>query len=514
MKKQNCILLIIIAIGVFLRLFGIWNFSFMHDELSVINRLHFDTFSELIDKGIIIDGHPAGIQVFLWFWIKLFGISELSLRFPFIVMGILCIPLMYILTKKWFNETAGLFTAAIVSVSQYTIIYSLIARPYIAGLFFVLLLLIVWTKMLLEGDFRWRNILFFGIFAATSAYIHHFSMLTAFLIALIGFLFTNKNNILKYLSACFLGLVLYMPHFPILLYQIGVGGLGFDGWLASPKPSFVCYYFKYLFHFSWITGLGIVFAFILSSKINKEQWMSNKVKIGIAILLFVTPFVIGYLYSSYVSPVLQFSSLIFSFPFLLLLAAAFIDSKRNIIKIISLFIVILVMVFSLISTREHYHFLDKQWYEKSISLSKKWMEKQGNDNVDCFLRMSKLSISYYERKKNISLHNHFHSGDEIDEFSFQKKIETLESNFLIAAGLSDVQLEIIKLYYPILLEYEPCFTSEIYVFGKVGTNIEGMLKSTRKNLFLILFRVLKMNFFQSKSVTYPSSLLHVLQRYY
>jgi len=39
-----------------------------------------------------------------------------------------------------------------------------------------------------------------------------------------------------------------------------------------------------------------------------------------------------------------------------------------------------------------------------------------------------------------------------------------------------MQLEIIKYYYPVLLEYIPCYTSEIYVFAKTGTSIAERLK--------------------------------------
>jgi len=120
MKKQIIILLFIIGLGTFLRLYGIWNFPLTHDELSVIGRLHFDTFSDLIEKSVKEYCHPAGIQVFLWLWIKIFGISEISLRMPFIMMGISCIPLMYLLTKKWFNATAALFTSGFMAVCQYT----------------------------------------------------------------------------------------------------------------------------------------------------------------------------------------------------------------------------------------------------------------------------------------------------------------------------------------------------------------------------------------------------------
>ena len=441
MKKQTIILLCIIGVGVFLRLYGIWSFSFTDDELSVIGRLHFDTFSELIAKGVKVEGHPAGIQVFLWLWTKIFGISEISLRLPFIMMGISCIPLMYILTKQWFNATAALFTAGFVAVSQYTIFYSLIARPYIAGLFFVLLLLIVWTRMVFEKDYRWKNIIMFGFFAVGCAYIHQFSMLTAFLIAGVGFFFINKQNILKYLLACLLAIILYVPHIPVLLYQISLGGIGGpDGWLAPPKPRFTLYYFEYLFHFSWIAASVTAIAVLISSKINKEQWNKNKIKTGIALLLFIAPFVIGYVYSLYVNPVIQYSVLIFSFPFLLLAAASFIDGNLNFKKIISLFFIMATMVYSLVITREHYKMLSLEWYEKSAAKTIELIKKHGEESVDCVLIMSRSSLAYYEKKNNFCINNTLYSRVYCDDFSFEQKIKKLQSNFLVTAGITDMQI--------------------------------------------------------------------------
>ena len=475
MKKHAIILLCIIALGIFLRLFGIWDFSFMDDELSAIGRLHFHTFSELIEQGVKPDGHPAGVQVFLWLWVKIFGISEISLRLPFILMGILCIPLMYVLTKKWFNATAALFTSGFIAVAQYTISYNLIARPYIAGLFFILLLLIVWTKMAFEQDYRWRNIILFGIFAAGCAYIHQFSMLTAFLIAIAGLFFLKKKTYLKYLLACLLAVALYAPHIPILLHQIGLGGIGgAEGWLDPPKPRWTLYYFQYLFHFSWITILVTAIGFIISSKINKTQWNSNKIKLVTALLLFITPFAIGYAYSLYVNPVLQYSVLIFSFPFLLLAAASFIDSTLNIKKIVALGLILATMTYSLVASRHHYQFLAFQWYEKSVVLTMDWKEKYGQENVDCILNMYPNFLAYYQNKYEVCLNNKF--GISHDDFLFMQTVEHLQGNYLVVVGLTDVQLEIVKHFYPVLMEYIPCFTSEIYGFAKTGTGIEGMEK--------------------------------------
>jgi len=484
MKKHTVILLIIIAIGIFLRLFGIWNFSFTHDELSVVGRLNFETFSDLMEKGVKTDCHPAGIQVFLWLWSKICGISEISLRLPFIIMGISCIPLMYVLTKKWFNATAGLFTSGVVAVSQYTIIYTSIARPYTAGLFFTLLLLIVWTNMVFEKDFRLKNIFLFGFFAAICAYIHQFSMLTAFLIAATGLFFVKREGFYKYIYACLIGVVLYAPHIPILLSQISMGTIeGPDGWLAPPTPRFTLYFLQYLFHFSWFAVLGSVIAIMLSSKINREIWNKNIIKMGVSLLLFFVPYAIGYLYSLYVFPVIQYSAFIFSFPFLLLSAASFIDSTINVRKYISLFLIAGVFIYSLVVTREHYKFLSLQWFEKSILKSMEWIDKQGEDNVDCLLDISANSLKYYEEKYGTSIPNKIEKHQRSDDFLFLQKIETLKGNFLVVAGLTDMQIEIVKHYYPVLLEYIPCANSEIYILAKTGTEIEGMQKINTEEYF-------------------------------
>jgi len=475
MRKNTIILLCIIGLGIFLRLFGIYDFSFMHDELSVIGRLHFATFSELMEKGVKPDPHPAGIQVFLWFWTKIFGISELSLRFPFILMGISCIPLMYVLTKKWFNATAALFTAGFMAVSQYTISYSVIARPYTAGLFFILILLIVWTKMVFEQDYRWKNVILFGLSAAICAYIHQFSMLTAFLIAVTGLFFMKKQNRLKYLVACLWAIALYVPHIPVILHQISAGEISAsDSWLGPPNPKFILYYIKYLFHFSWIAILATATGLIIASKINKELWNNHKIKIGLALLLFITPYVIGYAYSIYVFPVLQYSGLIFSFPFLLLAAASFIDSNLNIRKIVGLLLILTSMTYSLVASRHHYQFLSSQWYEKSVTTTMEWRAQFGKEQVDCILNMTPQFADYYQDKYNMGLNNKLDRSD--DDFLFMKKIENLESNYLVVAGLTDLQIEIVKQFYPVLIEYFPCFTSEIYVFAKTGEGIEGMEK--------------------------------------
>ena len=77
--------LIIVAVGLGLRL---WNlgFSYSNDELSALSRVRFDSFAQLVRDGFYVDGHPGGIQVFLFYWVKLFGMSEWAVRLPFALL--------------------------------------------------------------------------------------------------------------------------------------------------------------------------------------------------------------------------------------------------------------------------------------------------------------------------------------------------------------------------------------------------------------------------------------------
>ncbi|MFZ4414916.1 MAG: hypothetical protein ACOYOV_17650, partial [Bacteroidales bacterium] len=61
---DSILIFIILAVGVILRFYKFTEIPFTNDELSALYRARFDSFHELIAKGVLIDGHPAGVQVF------------------------------------------------------------------------------------------------------------------------------------------------------------------------------------------------------------------------------------------------------------------------------------------------------------------------------------------------------------------------------------------------------------------------------------------------------------------
>ena len=195
MQQTNKITLVIILFtAIVLRFINYTEVPFTHDEFSAIFRLDFDSFSEMIDNGVRIDGHPAGIQVFLWFWTKLFGFDEWIVILPFTIMGIISVLLIFIIGSKWYNQTAGLISAAYLATLQYTVIYSQTARPYISGLFFSLLMINFLTNIIKHPQKKpLLNYCLFILSASLCAYNHYFSLLFAFIVGFSGLFLVEKK---------------------------------------------------------------------------------------------------------------------------------------------------------------------------------------------------------------------------------------------------------------------------------------------------------------------------------
>lgn len=326
MKSTNGIILIFILLtSISLRFFNYFDIPFTYDEFSAFFRLNFDSFSELIEKGVKIDGHPAGIHVFLYYWTMLFGSQVWIVKFPFTILGVLSVFLVYIIGKKWFNETVGLLSAAYLGSIQMTVMYSQIARPYISGLFFSLVLINYWTNLMKnpERDFN-KNSLIFILSASLCAYNHHFSLLFAAMVGITGVFIVPRRFLPKYLFSGLVIFALYVPHLKIFFYQLAVGGVG--GWLGKPHNDFLFEFIFYVFNFSPIVA-GLALVIILFGLFHLNRNPQNLRMVALSFAWFIIPFLIGFYYSRYVNAVLQYSVLIFSLPLLFFALFGFIKEQ-------------------------------------------------------------------------------------------------------------------------------------------------------------------------------------------
>lgn len=124
--------------GFLLRFYRIDKESIWLDESY---SFHFSrrSFNYLVTELSFSVPHSPFYHIVLKIWTKIFGTSELSLRFPSLVFGTLCIPIIYLLATELFDRRVGTVAMFLSSINYYQIYYSQEARMYTMMIFFGLL---------------------------------------------------------------------------------------------------------------------------------------------------------------------------------------------------------------------------------------------------------------------------------------------------------------------------------------------------------------------------------------
>lgn len=471
-RKFLYLLGVITLAGFFLRLHGIGSESLTADEASALLRLKFSSFTEMLEGGVRPDGHPAFTQVLLWFWTKYFGWNEFPVRLPFVIFGTASIWLSGIIGRKWFSNTTGLATAIGIAFLQFPLMYSQLARPYAPGLFFTLLAVYFWAQFVNDKSTRKRDIAGFALAASLAAYSHYFSLLTTTLVAIAGIFFVTKEVRWRYLLACGIAVLFFLPHLSITLSQIKVGGIGGpDGWLGKPTPDFLMNHLIQVFNGSRGLLLSVfvvcgISAVLFIRKPNTFQ--------GLAFALWLLPMIIGYIYSINRNPVLQDSVLLFGLPFLLIfIFSALPDYNSK--KWILVFPLTLSFLFLFHITLLHpFHLTDHFGRLKElVSTTINWQKKHFNQKVDVAYNVdADYFVDYYYNQFNVKRVNVLSTinNGSADLALFKRIIKKSTADYFVygwSTKHSPLEIfPIIRECFPYLIQKQEWFNSAIYIFAK------------------------------------------------
>jgi len=414
----------VLVIGIGLRFFQLTEIPMTHDELSALSRLQFDNFGDLLRQGVAIDGHPAGVQTFLYYWTMLFGSADWVIKLPFLLMGVGSIYLGYFLGKKWFGPTAGLLTATMISLLQFSVMYSQIARPYSSGLFLCLLATIYWSRIIFENG-RKKPAILFAVLGSLCCYNHYFSLLFAGLLGFLGLFFLKKDNWKIYIYSLLGVLLLFSPHAWIFLQQLSLKGLA---WLAPPRPFFFLEHIGFIFGFNqWL-----IFAVLLGAGFGIYHYgLKWNAKKTICLFLFLVPMLIAFFYSHWRQPVMQHSIFLFTMPFLLLLIFSMYPDLKG--RYLSSVMVVLMglSLWTLIGERQHYSIFYQQPFNQFANVVQK--ESIGQDKNDVFVAhgMNPEYIDHYLRPQNedFSLITTF--TDSVSTKSWERWVDQPFEKFII-----------------------------------------------------------------------------------
>ncbi|HML94260.1 MAG TPA: glycosyltransferase family 39 protein [Thermodesulfobacteriota bacterium] len=189
----------------------------------------------------------------------IFGDGPICIRAPAIFFGLVCIVLVYLVTRELFGgERAPLFAAFFMAVIPWSIHYSRVGWEPAA--FLPLLLLAVYTMVYGIGrGKKWITVLSFGMFSVT-VYTYQAAPLYAFLF-LAALVIIYRRYFLRewkvFAAGCFLAGILVIPHISTVLnedmmhsraeriftFSEGVTpesiGTFFENYVSHYKPSFL-----------------------------------------------------------------------------------------------------------------------------------------------------------------------------------------------------------------------------------------------------------------------------------
>ena len=496
MKKEllsltdKIILSVILLVAAILRLWDLGSVPFMHDEFSALSRTSYSSISDLLREGVMInDSHPAGVQIFLYLLVKIFGWNELFLKLPFTLMGIASVYLVFKIGQQWFNTNVGLISAAFFTISELFIFYSQLIRPYSPGLFFILLFVYFWNRLLFLDEKPSPSVCIgFVLSAFISSQIHNFSLAQAGLIWASGLLFLKKDN--KTLTKTYLlcgvaALILFLPTSKIFYYQLFVRG-GIGGWLSMPELSFVCDFLKYSLNYSHLLIFGSIIIILypfLTNKINNDKRIGLRIA---GIMWFIIPLTLAFVYSKMKEPILQFSTMIFSFPFLIIVLCSFYDKIRVSLseKYIITGFILIAGITSLIIDRQYYKQVYNQGFDQIAAEMKTDMDHYGDSISFASFSNRSFMTKFYQDRECIRNNAFYDKNSNI--YDYQDYISNNDSEY-IGIGITDHAScyweQFALIFYPNIVKEKQWFNSKYLLLSK--DNIDNQPMTVMKKNVII-----------------------------
>lgn len=138
------------------------------------------TFADFVEANIRGDiGNSPAYYGVLWCWIKVFGMSDLAIRFPSVIFSTLTVLLLFFFVRTHFhNERSALLAAGVAAIEPFFVAYAQVARNY--SMTFFLTLLATHVFLLLMRQRSAGLLLAYGLIFVASV-LSHYLAVTVFL---------------------------------------------------------------------------------------------------------------------------------------------------------------------------------------------------------------------------------------------------------------------------------------------------------------------------------------------
>lgn len=355
-KKPFYLISSIILLGFVLRLVLI-NQSLWYDESINVYYCTQHSFWSFVSKYPVGDFHPPLYFAVLWIVTHLFGYSEIIVRLPSVIFGVMTVGVVYLLGKNIFNQKIGLISALLLAVAPLHIYYSQEARMYSLATLVVCLSFYFFERIIYSAKNIFKvGFVFCNVLLLYSDYLPYLIFPAQFIFLLIEKRGLVKQFIILYLIS-FLSILVWVP---VFLEQVRTGTSAasmISGWkdvVGNADLKGIILIFvknvigrvslenKYIYGLL-VIGLGLLYGTILGYSLRKIDK-----NIRILVYWIVIPPLLAFLISFYI-PVLSYFRLLFIWPaFLILIAKGLLELPKRIAGplILLLLLISFVAIFS------------------------------------------------------------------------------------------------------------------------------------------------------------------------
>jgi hypothetical protein len=169
-------LVLAFLIGLFLRLYLLKDQIFADDEWHGLYYVIGKSPGWLLTHFSIPGATCIPLNFYTWVLGATIGWSELLLRLPSLVCGLLCVLICPLLARKLIGTRRAILLGFLLAISPTLIFYSRISRPYSAVAFFGFAAILIAACWMQNGGLR--NGIFFAMAGVLAIYFHLFAVVT------------------------------------------------------------------------------------------------------------------------------------------------------------------------------------------------------------------------------------------------------------------------------------------------------------------------------------------------
>ncbi len=257
--------------------------------------------ADLPDLFIMLksENNPPLFFLLLHFWIKIFGISPISVRFLPMIFSSLTAVIIYLTGRRYLTGRVGLVAALLYTFSNYHMIFAHESRVY--SLFAMLAALSMFIFFSFKSRKALKSIIFLAIVNALHVYSHFFGFILLLTqVIIITFIPQFRKRIgIKYLLSLAGTFLLYLPYIPFILFRF-TQTIATGTWVDKPVVSDL---YTMVWRYSNAPVVTVILLVLLFSgtgyymfRLLRRQTSANPVITAIMIWFFI-PYLLMFLLS-------------------------------------------------------------------------------------------------------------------------------------------------------------------------------------------------------------------------